>query len=85
MPENVDVELENTPPKPGQFFANIYLEKVEDAVREYELIKRVQVSKAGEVQLWEIEPDKQGNRYVVVTVHRQVGRPPKLKFLRRVK
>jgi hypothetical protein len=85
MPENVDVELENTPPKPGRFFVNAYFKTVEDAVREYEDIKRIQTPEVGEVQLWEIEPDKLGNRYVVVTVNPTPGGVPKLKFLKRVK
>jgi len=76
---------EKTPPKPGRFFTNAYFKIAEDAVREYEDIKRIQASKAGEVQLWEIEPDRLGNRYVVVTVNPTPGGVPKLKFLRRVK
>jgi hypothetical protein len=85
MPENVDVELENAPPKPGRFFVDVYLKDVEDALREYEDIKCIQTPEVGEVQLWEIEPDSYGHRYVILTVARQIGRPPKLKFLKRVK
>jgi len=35
--------------------------------------------------VWEIEPDSYGHQYVILTASRQVGRPPKIKFLKRLK
>ena len=67
---------------PARFGINAYC-KTEEEGRE--AFKRIRSYGAGSrLELWQIERDKRGNCYAVITIGAFVGTQPKLPLIRRV-
>lgn len=67
----------------ADWFFNGFAKELPEALKLYN-----QISHHGMllvVELWEMEPDRYGNRYVVITNEKVRGPPAKIKFVRKVK
>jgi len=67
----------------GEFWFMAFAKEVDEGLETW-----CNLSKDGaksEVELWEMEPDRYGNHYVVICRQKQRGRTPKIKLLRKIK
>ena len=65
------------------FCANAYVKTFGMAIEIYEETSQYGLMK--NVELWEIEPDRYGNHYVVITREKSRGCNPKVTFIRKIK
>jgi len=67
----------------ADFWYNGFGATLDEAMDLYQRIKELHPS--APLEVWEIEPNKYGNRYVVITRQKQRGPNPKLRFVRKIK
>ena len=66
----------------ADFFVNAYAQEVTQAIELYNEIS--DFGKRLNVEIWEIEPNRYGNRYIIITRETYRGRNPKIKFIKRL-
>jgi len=66
---------------------NAYGHDLEQLEPSWKWITETQDKSYGKVELWEIELDKYGNHYVIITRYskKRGGLEPKIKFLRKIR
>jgi hypothetical protein len=81
IPSTIHIKVINMP----DYMVNAYAEsEVEAYANLWNILCRKKPSESGTWEIWEIEPNRYGLRYVVITRRKTVGKPPKITLKRMV-